>query len=127
MTAVSTETRLPSWPGNHHARAPHTGRFVEGHRVVGRVRRDAGDVRVGRLHQIDARRGVVDRCLGQRLRDDDVRSVDTEVELFSATPAMSPMFRSGPLTFTDNRKSRAIDNEMEWSVAGRRWSSTSSC
>jgi hypothetical protein len=81
---------------NHDGRARCRGRIVEGDRVVGRVRGDAGDGAVNRPDQVDRRRRVVDRRLGQRLGDDDTRLVDADVKLSPAPPATSSMFRCGP-------------------------------
>ena len=107
---------------NHDGRAPCTGCIVEGDRVVGRVRGDAGDVAVDRPDQRDGRRRIVDRRLGQRLGDDDTKLVDAHVKLSPAPLATSSMFRCGPFAFAPDRESRAVDDQMEASV--RRDSST---
>ena len=51
------------------------------------------------LNQLDGRRRVIDSGLGQRVSDDDSRSVDTQMEPLLASFAVSSVFRSSPFTF----------------------------
>ena len=76
----------------------------EGDRVVGRVRRDAGDVASCRADQIDAHGRVVDRRLGQRMRNDHAGTVDTQMELLPASYATPAVFRGShsPSPTTDS-------------------------
>ena len=115
---ASTRPRSPSahtcrfgrW--HHNLRATRTRGIVEGDRVVGGVRRDARHVAVDRRDQIDARRRVIERRLGQDFGDDHTRSVDRNMELLPATRAASAVFRGGPFAFADYRESRAVDDEV---------------
>ena len=71
------------------------------------------------VDQFDGRRRVVDSGLGQRVGDDDTRSVDTQMEFLPASFAVSSVFRSSPLPFAQDREPRAVDDEMHastWNV-----------
>ena len=115
---ASTRPRSPSghtcrcgrW--HHNLRATRTRGIVEGDRVVGGVRRDARHVAVDRRDQIDARRRVIERRLGQDFGHDHPRSGDRNMELLPATRAASAVFRGGPFAFADYRESRAVDDEV---------------
>ena len=71
---ASTRSRSPSihrcglGRGNHDVRATRTRGIVEGDRVAGRVRRDAGDVAFDRIDQSDGRRRVSEIALSQGRR-----------------------------------------------------------
>ena len=67
---------------NDNRRATRTRSLVDATRVVGRVRRKAGDVAVDRVDPIEGRRSVVSVSAGQGVRDDHARSVDAQMELF---------------------------------------------
>ena len=97
---------------NHDCRATRTSGIVEGDRVVGRVHRDPCDFAFDYIDQIDGSRRVIDISLGQGMGDDRTRSVDTQMELLSASPAASSVFRGGPFTCAYDRASRAVDDEM---------------
>src|SRR5262249_50764285 len=102
--------RLGGW--HHDPRATRTRGIIEGYRVVGRIPRDADDAALNCLNQLDGCRRVIDSGLGQRVRDDDTRAVDTQMELLPASLAVSSVFRSSPLPFAQDREHRAVDDEM---------------
>ena len=104
--------RLGRW--HHDGRATRTSSIVEGDRVVGRVPRDAGDAAVECVNQLDGRRRVIDSGLGQRVGDDDTRSVDSPDGASSSRACrVLPCFAAGPLPFAQDRESRAVDDEMQ--------------
>ena len=95
---------MPFGRWHHNLRATRTRGIVAGDRVVGGVRRDARHVAVDRRDQIDARRRVIERRLGQDFGDDHTRSVDRNMERLPATRAASAVFRGGPFAFADYRE-----------------------
>ena len=98
----------------HHPGVARVRGRIERDRVVGSIPRDAGHGASRRPDQIDAHRRVIDRRLGQRMRDDHTGPVDTQVQLLPASPATYAVFRGGPFAFTDNGQTRAVDDEMQW-------------
>jgi hypothetical protein len=103
---------------NHDGRAPCTGRIVDGDRVVGRIRGDSRDVVVDGLDQLDARRRVIDRRLGERVREDHTGLNDAHMQLLSASRATASMFRHCPFTLSENRQASAVDDEMKTGAPG---------
>ena len=98
---------------DHDGRAPCSGRLVERDRVVGRIRRDPGDVGVERLDQSDASRCVIDRRLGQHVGHDHPRPIDAEMELLPAALATTAVLGRGSFPFAHDGETRAIDDEMD--------------
>ncbi|AMY09526.1 hypothetical protein LuPra_02743 [Luteitalea pratensis] len=105
-------------PGRRHdhPRVARARGLIEGDRVVGRVRRDAGDPTGRRANQVNAHGRVIGRRLGQRVRDDHSGAVDTQMQLLPASRATSAMFRCGPLAFPPSLKDRAVDDQMQRSL-----------
>ena len=66
---------------NDDRRATRTRSLVDATRVVGRVRREAGDVAFDLVDQIEGRRRVVNMPAGQGVSDDHARSVDAQMKL----------------------------------------------
>ena len=102
---------------NHDGRAARSGRFVEREGVVGGVRGHARDLPVHVLDQTGACRGIINRRLCRRLRDDHPGAVDTEMEFLPGALAPFPVFRSSPFALADDRQPRTIDDEMKRSSA----------
>ena len=103
---------------NDDRRATRTRSLVEATRVVGRVRREAGDVALDRVDQIEGRRRVVHMPAGQGVSDDHARSVDAQMELLPATRTAASMFHGGPFTFTYNREPGTVDDQMDGGARG---------
>ena len=85
---------------NDDRRATRTRSLVDATRVVGRVRREAGDVAFDLVDQIEGRRRVVNMPAGQGVSDDHARSVDAQMKLLPAAYTASAMFHGRPFTFT---------------------------
>ncbi|AMY09492.1 hypothetical protein LuPra_02709 [Luteitalea pratensis] len=89
-------------PGRHgrrhdHPRVSRARGLIEGDRVVGRVRRDAGDLASCRSNQVDTHRPVVGRRFGEGMRDDHAGAVDTQMKLLPASCTTPAVFRGRPL------------------------------
>ena len=97
---------------NDDRRATRTRSLVDATRVVGRVRREAGDVAFDRVDQIEGRRRVVNMPAGQGVSDDHARSVDAQMKLLPAAYTASAMFHGRPFTFTHSREPGTVDDEM---------------
>ena len=97
---------------NDDRRATRTRSLVEATRVVGRVRREAGDVAFDLVDQIEGRRRVVNMPAGQGVSDDHARSVDAQMKLLPAAYTASAMFHGRPFTFTHSREPGTVDDEM---------------
>ena len=83
---------------NDDRRATRTRSLVDATRVVGRVRREAGDVAFDLVDQIEGRRRVVNMPAGQGVSDDHARSVDAQMKLLPAAYTASAMFHGRPFT-----------------------------
>ena len=103
---------------HHDRRAPRPCGLVDGDCVVGRVRRDTGDLAGDRFDQRHASRRVIDMRVGQNLGHDHTRPVDAQMELLPATPAAGPVFRGRPLAFPNDGQTRAVEDQMD-AFAGR--------
>ena len=97
---------------NDDRRATRTRSLVDATRVVGRVRREAGDVAFDLVDQIEGRRRVVNMPAGQGVSDDHARSVDAQMKLLPAAYTASAMFHGRPFTFTHSREPGTVDDEM---------------
>ena len=97
---------------NDDRRATRTRSLVDATRVVGRVRREAGDVAFDLVDQIEGRRRVVNMPAGQGMSDDHARSVDAQMKLLPAASTASAMFHGRPFTFTHSREPGTVDDEM---------------
>ena len=97
---------------NDDRRATRTRSLVDATRVVGRVRREAGDVAFDLVDQIEGRRRVVNMPAGQGVSDDHARSVDAQMKLLPAASTASAMFHGRPFTFTHSREPGTVDDEM---------------
>ena len=97
---------------NDDRRATRTRSLVDATRVVGRVRREAGDVAFDRVDQIEGRRRVVNMPAGQGVSDDHARSVDAQMKRLPAASTASAMFHGRPFTFTHSREPGTVDDEM---------------
>ena len=97
---------------NDDRRATRTRSLVDATRVVGRVRREAGDVAFDLVDQIEGRRRVVNMPAGQGVSDDHARSVDAQMKLLPAAYTASAMFHGRPFTFTQSREPGTVDDEM---------------
>ena len=97
---------------NDDRRATRTRSLIDATRVVGRVRREAGDVAFDRVDQIEGRRRVVNMPAGQGVSDDHARSVDAQMKLLPAAYTASAMFHGRPFTFTHSREPGTVDDEM---------------
>ena len=97
---------------NDDRRATRTRNLVDATRVVGRVRREAGDVAFDLVDQIEGRRRVVNMPAGQGVSDDHARSVDAQMKLLPAASTASAMFHGRPFTFTHSREPGTVDDEM---------------
>ena len=97
---------------NDDRRATRTRSLVDATRVVGRVRREAGDVAFDLVDQIEGRRRVVNMPAGQGVSDDHARSVDAQMKLLPAAYTASTMFHGRPFTFTHSREPGTVDDEM---------------
>ena len=97
---------------NDDRRATRTRGLVDATRVVGRVRREAGDVAFDLVDQIEGRRRVVNMPAGQGVSDDHARSVDAQMKLLPAAHTASAMFHGRPFTFTHSREPGTVDDEM---------------
>ena len=113
--------RLGRW--DDHRRTPRPRRFVDGDRVIGGVSGDAHERTLNRIEQIEGGGRILARRLGQRVDTDHAGLIDAKVELPSATPAAATVFRSSPLTCSDDGQTRAVEHEME-ALAGRDRSQT---
>ena len=103
---------------HHDGGAPRPGGVVNADRLVGGIRRHLSEGAVDRLDQRDASRCVVDARLRAGPGDDHTRSVDTDMQLLSASPPPSSMFRRGPFRRAHDREARAVDNEMQAGTRG---------
>jgi len=74
------------------------------------------------LDQFDGRRRVVDSALGQRVGDDDTRSVDAQMGASSSRASRLRHASPWPLAFAHDRQSCAVDDQMQ--ALARRDSST---
>ena len=97
---------------NDDRRATRTRSLVDATRVVGRVRREAGDVAFDLVDQIEGRRRVVNMPAGQGVSDDHARSVDAQMKRLPAAYTASAMFHGRPFTFTHSREPGTVDDEM---------------
>ena len=97
---------------NDDRRATRTRSLGDATRVVGRVRREAGDVAFDRVDQIEGRRRVVNMPAGQGVSDDHARSVDAQMKRLPAASTASTMFHGRPFTFTHSREPGTVDDEM---------------
>ena len=97
---------------NDDRRATRTRSLIDATRVVGRVRREAGDVAFDRVDQIEGRRRVVNMPAGQGVSDDHARSVDAQMKRLPAAYTASAMFHGRPFTFTHSREPGTVDDEM---------------
>ena len=97
---------------NDDRRATRTRSLVDATRVVGRVRREAGDVAFDLVDQIEGRRRVVNMPAGQGVSDDHARSVDAPMKRLPAAYTASAMFHGRPFTFTHSREPGTVDDEM---------------
>ena len=97
---------------NDDRRATRTRSLGDATRVVGRVRREAGDVAFDLVDQIEGRRRVVNMPAGQGVSDDHARSVDAQMKLLPAASTASAMFHGRPFTFTHSREPGTVDDEM---------------
>ena len=97
---------------NDDRRATRTRSLVDATRVVGRVRREAGDVAFDLVDQIEGCRRVVNMPAGQGVSDDHARSVDAQMKLLPAAYTASAMFHGRPFTFTHSREPGTVDDEM---------------
>ena len=97
---------------NDDRRATRTRSLIDATRVVGRVRREAGDVAFDLVDQIEGRRRVVNMPAGQGVSDDHARSVDAQMKLLPAAYTASAMFHGRPFTFTHSREPGTVDDEM---------------
>ena len=97
---------------NDDRRATRTRSLVDATRVVGRVRREAGDVAFDLVDQIEGCRRVVNRPAGQGVSDDHARSVDAQMKLLPAAYTASAMFHGRPFTFTHSLEPGTVDDEM---------------
>ena len=109
-----SSSRHGGCPGrwNDDRRATRTRSLVDATRVVGRVRREAGDVAFDLVDQIEGRRRVVNMPAGQGVSDDHARSVDAQMQLLPAAYTASAMFHGRPFTFTHSREPGTVDDEM---------------
>ena len=103
---------------NDDRRATRTRSLVDATRVVGRVRREAGDVAFDLVDQIEGRRRVVNMPAGQGVSDDHARSVDAQMKLLPAASTASAMFHGRPFTFTHSREPGTVDDEMDACARG---------
>ena len=103
---------------NDDRRATRTRSLVDATRVVGRVRREAGDVAFDLVDQIEGRRRVVNMPAGQGVSDDHARSVDAQMKLLPAASTASAMFHGRPFTFTHSREPGTVDDEMSACARG---------
>ena len=103
---------------NDDRRATRTRSLVDATRVVGRVRREAGDVAFDLVDQIEGRRRVVNMPAGQGVSDDHARSVDAQMKLLPAAYTASAMFHGRPFTFTHSREPGTVDDEMYACASG---------
>ena len=97
---------------NDDRRATRTRSLVDATRVVGRVRREAGDVAFDLVDQIEGRRRVVNMPAGQGVSDDHARSVGAQMKRLPAAYTASAMFHGRPFTFTHSREPGTVDDEM---------------
>ena len=97
---------------NDDRRATRTRSLVDATRVVGRVRREAGDVAFDLVDQIEGRRRVVNMPAGQGVSDDHARSVDAQMKFLPAAYPASAMFHGRPFTCTHSREPGTVDDEM---------------
>ena len=97
---------------NDDRRATRTRSLVDATRVVGRVRREAGDIAFDLVDQIEGRRRVVNMPAGQGVSDDHARSVDAQMKRLPAAYTASAMFHGRPFTFTHSREPGTVDDEM---------------
>ena len=112
---------------NDDRRATRTRSLVDATRVVGRVRREAGDVAFDLVDQIEGRRRVVNMPAGQGVSDDHARSVDAQMKLLPAAYTASAMFHGRPFTFTHSREPGTVDDEMYACARGEARSARSRC
>ena len=98
---------------NDDRRATRTRSLVYATGVVGRIRREAGDVAFDRVDQIEGRRRVVNMPAGQGVSDDHARSVDAQMELLPAPRPAASMFHGGPFTVTHHREPGTVDDQMD--------------
>ena len=99
----------------HDRRVTHPRRFVERDRIVGCVSGHPCDRIVDRLNEVAAHGRVIHRRLGQRVRDDHARSINSTLQRLPASVAASTVFHRSPFAFAHKRPSRAVDDEMEGS------------
>ena len=88
-------------------------RIVEGDRVVDRVPDNPRDVVVDRSDQLDASRRVIERGLGEGVRDDHAGRIDTQMELLPAPATTTSMYRRSPFTLADDRQTTTVDDEVK--------------
>ena len=99
--------------GNDDLRTARARRRVDRDHVVGGSRGDACDLAIDDEDQIDRSRGVVDTRIGEGLRHNHTRPVDTEMELCPPTLAVSPVCRGGPRAVAHDRQAGALDDAMD--------------
>lgn len=103
---------------HHDLRTSFMGGFVDRDRVVGSVGCDACDVVLHSLDHGESGLRLVGIPIGEDLANDRTRSIDTEVELFSAAFALPAMLRGRPFSFANDREPGAVNDEMDGLVGG---------
>ena len=118
-----TETFAVLAGGIYDCRTPRRRPFVDGDRVIGGVSGDAHERALDRGEQIEGGGRILARRLGQRVDTDHAGLIDAKVELPPAASAAATVFRSSPLTCSDDGQPRAVEHEMD-ARAGRDRSQT---
>ncbi|MGK0220569.1 MAG: hypothetical protein ACI9HE_004080 [Planctomycetota bacterium] len=102
----------PRW-GDDYSRSARTGLVVDDHRAVGRVSRDAGQLALGLLDDLEPRSRIVARTVRQDLRTGHPPSIIADVQLAKTSLSTPSKLSCGPFAFSDEGQPRAIDDQVD--------------
>ena len=91
--------------------------------VIGCVGREARNITLYRVYQIEGCLRVVSASMSQSLGDDHARSINTEMKLLPATPAVSSILGGGPVSFADDGEPCAV-GAAKWINCSAAWAAS---